>query len=303
MSAQNTDVVPVRRRDMFAITKMTFANMVGADQHFTRITRNPLGWWYTYLSLPVYLSLTGHGYKAIRGGRVIGCAFLHLRHSSAYVYNVNVNQPFRRQGVARHLMNHLESETMAQGRTWMALQVDNGNRPAQQLYERLGYRPYHPHFLRFEGSVSIPDVATTGLVIEPLAFFRGRRLFSRYSNIEQQAGDLWATPALDDFDLRPSSGGSYWRCRLNDDEIGCARVTGTNGRLRIDLPCKPAYWGHMTTGDLIELLLDAVRTASTSVDVYLGSGGHHEAAARQLNDLGFETRTVRRILMLKPLHT
>lgn len=301
MSELYADIQPTTALDILTITRMTFANMTGADRQFTEITRNPIGRWLTYLSLPAYLSFSGSGYKVIRDGCIAGCAFLHFRRASAYVYNVNVNHRFRRQGIARHLMKYLETVTKGSGRSWMALQVDNGNQPAQRLYEQSGYKAFQPYFLYRQGSVPIRHLVTTGLSAESIPIYRGRGLYNRYWNLEQQAGDLWALPVIDDYDVKPSVAGSYFRCLSNGDEIGCARLSGSFSRPWIGLALKPAYWGHITTGGLIKLLLDDMRAAPVSIELHLGSSAHYEAAARQLNGLGFQSRTVRRLLMLKSL--
>lgn len=301
MSELYTDVQPTTMLDILTITRMTFSNMTGADRQFTEITRNPIGRWLIFLSLPAYLSFSGRGYKVIRDGSIAGCAFLHFRQASAYVYNVNVNHRFRRQGIARHLMKYLETEAKRYGKSWMALQVDNGNQPAQRLYENIGYRAFQPCFLYRQGSGPIHNIVTTGLSVESLPVYRGRGLYNRYWNIEQQAGDLWALPVIDDYDIKPSMAGSYFRCLFNGDEIGCARLSGSSSRPWVGLALKPAYWGHITTGGLIKLLLDEMRAVPESIEVHLGSSSHHEAAARQLNGLDFQSRTVRRLLMLKSL--
>lgn len=301
MSELYTDVKPTTALDILTITRMTFANMTGVDRQFTEITRNPIGRWFIYLSLPAYLLFSGRGFKVIRDGCIAGCAFLHFRPVSAYVYNVNVNQRFRRQGIARHLMNYLESIVKDSGRLWMALQVDDGNQPAQRLYEQIGYRAFQPYFLYRHGSVSIQHVVTTGISAESTPIYRGRGLYNRYWNLEQQAGDLWALPVIDDYDVKPSVAGTYFRCLLNGDEIGCARLTGSSSRPWIGLAFKPSYWGHITTGGLIKILLDEMRAVPESVEVHLASSAHYEAAARRLNDLGFQSRTARRLLMLKSL--
>jgi GNAT superfamily N-acetyltransferase len=301
MSELYADVQPTTILDILTITRMTFANMTGADRQFTEITRNPIGRWLTFLSLPLYLLFSGSGYKVVRDGSIAGCAFLHFREASAYVYNVNVNRPFRRQGIARHLMKYLEFVAKGSGRSWMALQVDRENQPAQRLYEQIGYRAYQPYFLYRLGPVPAQKVVATGLSVESIPIYRGRGLYSHYWNIEQQAGDLWAWPVVDDYDVKPSVAGSYFGCYLNGDEIGCARLSGTLSRPWVGLALKPAYWGHSTTGGTIKLLLNAMGAIPESIEVHLSSSAHYEAAARQLSDLGFQSRTVRRLLMLKPL--
>lgn len=49
-------------------------------------------------------------------------------------------------------MRHLEQEIRRQGRHWAVLQVDEGDTPARDLYQMLGYKPYHPHFWHWQHS-------------------------------------------------------------------------------------------------------------------------------------------------------
>ena len=91
--------------------------------------------------------------KLFSGGKIVGCAYLHLNKSSGYIFNVNVNKANRRQGIGRQLMDHLEKITKSRQRSLLALQVENNNLPAKQLYHQLGFRSYHPHFLRLERSM------------------------------------------------------------------------------------------------------------------------------------------------------
>jgi GNAT superfamily N-acetyltransferase len=275
--------------------------MAGADRHFTKITRNPISRWITYISLPIYLGYSGQGYKALIEGRLAGCAFIHLRMTSAYVFNVSVNRPYRRQGVGRCLMDHLETITREQDLSWMVLQVDEGNHPAQHLYEQTGYRSYNPDFLRHDGDLNLGGTSMKGLKIEQLSSYSGRRLFKRYTNIERQTGDLWVAPVLDDYNLGPHSGGVYFCCVLDGIEAGSARVISRYGRLKIELACKPQYWGHHSLAELIWLLVDASRSATSTIDIHFGSSAHYTAAASQLNDYGFGSRKQQRILMFKIL--
>jgi GNAT superfamily N-acetyltransferase len=301
------DQPPVKIRrvalgDLGKITRMTYENMTGADRQFTRLVRNPVFRWGGYLTLPMHFLLSGRGYKATYRGRIMGCAFLHIRECSGYVFNVNVNQAYRRQGVGSVLMKHLESVTQANGRQWMGLQVDNSNLPAERLYLRLGYRAYHPHFLFLNGTTPLQKTVATGLTIEPLVGYQGRRLYRRYLRIERREGDAWASPVLYEYDQYPPGGGEFWRCLLHREEIGCAWKPGSTRQSTIRLALKPAYWGHITIGGLVKLLARRVSEATDGIRVYLGSNDHQEAAAPLLGSLGFEVRRQARILMLKPLN-
>lgn len=301
MILQQINISPAKVQDMLVITRMTFTNMAGADRYFTKITRNPISRWITFISLPLYLGYSGQGYKAIVDGRIVGCAFIHLRTSSAYVFNVSVNQPYRRQGVGRCLMDHMETIAREEDLSWMVLQVDESNHPAQQLYELSGYRPYNPGFLRHDGDLSGTELSLEGLQIEQLSTYSGRRLFKRYTNIERQTGDLWVGPVLDDYNLGSPRGEAYWRCALDGKEVGCARIVNRYGRLKIELACKPQYWGHQSIAGLIWLLVDASRSETSTIDIHFGSSAHYAAAASQLRDRGFGSRRLQRLLMFKTL--
>ncbi len=301
MEMTRTVIRPVSTADLLTITRMTFENMTGVDRHFTRITRNPLRRLAEYMKMPVYLALAGQGYKVVRDRQTIGCAFLHFRHVSAYVFNVSVNRPYRRQGIGRLLMAHLESVARQNDHLWLALQVDDGNKPAQQLYKELGYQTYHPHFMRRAGGTVPFRGVTTDLAVESLSSYRGGQLFRRYRNTEVQTGDLWAAPILNDYETTARSGGRFWRCLLHGREIGCAWITGGRRRLQLRLACQPDYWGHLTTGGLIKCLLDERDQTSTVIEVYLASSAHHRAAEPLLTALGFESRSQWRMLMFKAI--
>ena len=121
MESVLTQVRPIQVTDLWAITRMTFANMTGVDRYFTSVTQNPLSRWLYYPKLMLDLSIAGRGYKAVRGGAIIGCAYVHYYSSSAFVFNVMVNRPYRRQGVGTRLMALTERVARKSGRTRMAL--------------------------------------------------------------------------------------------------------------------------------------------------------------------------------------
>ncbi len=301
MDMPETMILPVTTRDLLTITRMTFDNMTGVDRHFTHITRNPLRRLAEFMKMPLYLALAGQGYKVVRDRQTIGCAFLHSRHVSAYVFNVSVNRPYRRQGIGRLLMENMESVARQNGHLWMALQVDDGNIPAQKLYKELGYQTYHPHFMRLAAGTSLSRAVSSGLAVELLPAYQGGQLFRRYYNTEVQTGDLWAVPILNDFETAARTGGNYWRCILFDREIGCAWISAKNQCLQLRLACQPDYWGHVTTGGLIKSLLEEWDKTSTEIEVYLASSAHHRAAEPLLTSVGFESRLQWRMLMFKAI--
>lgn len=301
MTAHANEVQPIAWRDMPAVTRMTFDNMVGVDRYFTRMVRNPLGRWLTFVTLPFYLRFSGRGYKISVGGRVAACGFLHLRRHSGYLFNISVSRPYRRQGLGRRLVTYLEGVIIQNGQAWAALQVDRGNEPAEQLYAQLGYQAYHPHFLRREGSPVISRAATAGVLIKPMGQQPGRLLYRRYQDIERQHGDFWAAAVVDEYDPYIGQQGAFWRCYLYEREIGCAQVLERDDRPLIRLALDPDYWGHLATGGLVKELAASLPGGSTRVDLLLESSAHHRAAAPVLNGLGFREHFRSRTLMIKPL--
>lgn len=301
MDGLQTTIRPVRVTDLWAITRMTYANMTGVDQYFTRLVKNPLYRRIGYLTFPFYFLFSGRGYKALRGRQIAGCAFLHLRQKSGFVFNVSVNREFRRQGVARQLMTHLECETRANHREWSALQVDDVNMAAQRLYAHLGYRPYHPHYLRRDAPGPINRAVLTGLALEPLSQNNGRRLFTRYLKIEQEAGDAWVSPVIGEYNPPAPGSGRFFGCRLYDDEIGCVWKEGDEDWPMIRVALKPDYWGHITISGLIKMVVDKLDNRPLWIDVRFASSAHHTQAEPLLEAVGFTGRKSPRILMFKQL--
>ncbi|MGW7053722.1 N-acetyltransferase family protein [Streptomyces sp. NPDC054887] len=87
-----------------------------------------------------------------RGGAVVGTLWLALRHphpgqAGAYVFDVEVADAHRGQGLGRALLLLAERQALAAGLDRMGLNVYADNTPALRLYESLGYEPvtYHLH--------------------------------------------------------------------------------------------------------------------------------------------------------------
>lgn len=303
MSALSVEIKRVRITDLFAITRMAYANMTGVDPQFTELVSNPLGRLMGYMIFPFYFGLTGDGYKAVHEGKIVGCAYLYLNKHSGYVFNVNVNQSYRRQGVGRQLMNHLASITKSRGRYLLALQVEDNNLPAKRLYQELGYRPFHPHFFRFDLSWGIRQAVESAVSVESLNRSWGRRFFFRYQNIERQEGDSWAAKALSDYQERENHGGTYWRCLLNGEEAGAAWQQRTPGGISLTLALKPEFWGNVGVSGLVKQLIDRTLQDQdqTLVDLFFASSAHHKAAASMFKGLGYMEMVQPRLLMVKEL--
>ena len=301
MSGLNVEIKRVQVTDLLTITRMAYANMTGVDPQFTELVGNPLGRLMGYFLFPFYFGLSGEGYKAVYEGKIAGCAYLHLNKHSGYVFNVNVNHAYRRQGVGRQLMNHLESVTKANGRHLIALQVEDSNVPAKRLYQELGYRSFHPHYLRFDGSGGVRLAVESAVTLEPLNRSWGRRFFSRYQTMERREGDGWAVKALADYRNNEALSGKFWRCLLNGEEAGAAWQQESNGGISLTLALKAEFWGHIGESGLVKQLMDKSPQDRSRVDLFLSSSSHHKAAVSMFKRLGFKEMIQPRLLMVKEI--
>jgi GNAT superfamily N-acetyltransferase len=84
---------------------------------------------------------------ADKGAARIACMWVGIaidqitgnRHPNIFL--LYVEPAYRRQGIARALMQNVERWAKSQGYTQIGLQVFTTDRPALALYERLGYQP------------------------------------------------------------------------------------------------------------------------------------------------------------------
>ncbi|AZQ70800.1 MULTISPECIES: GNAT family N-acetyltransferase [Streptomyces] len=81
-------------------------------------------------------------------GADVGTLWVMLRDTGAFVFDVEVGEPFRGRGHGRALMHVAEHEGLAAGARTIGLKVFAGNAPALRLYESLGYRPTEYHLYK-----------------------------------------------------------------------------------------------------------------------------------------------------------
>lgn len=67
--------------------------------------------------------------------------FVKSGQTQAIIEELVVSSAFRRKGIAKNLMMHIESELRQQGISHIQLNVFSFNEPAQELYQSLGYQP------------------------------------------------------------------------------------------------------------------------------------------------------------------
>jgi ribosomal protein S18 acetylase RimI-like enzyme len=82
------------------------------------------------------------GYVWEDEGRIIGNVTLGLsdaQHGTWLLSNVGVHPDYRRQGIARALVETAANETRRHGGRYLTLQVDSDNSAARRLYETMGF--------------------------------------------------------------------------------------------------------------------------------------------------------------------
>ena len=74
-------------------------------------------------------------------GTILGYAVLRILADEGEIQRIGVYPHYRRQGIARKLMDAMVTFARARGVRAIALEVRESNRAAIGLYEKLGFRP------------------------------------------------------------------------------------------------------------------------------------------------------------------
>jgi aminoglycoside 3-N-acetyltransferase I len=89
---------------------------------------------------------------AIHDGVVVGGLAAYVlpkfeqARSEIYIYDLAVDEPFRRRGIATGLINKLRAVAIDRGACVIYVQADRDNAPAIELYSKLGVREDVLHF-------------------------------------------------------------------------------------------------------------------------------------------------------------
>ncbi len=65
-----------------------------------------------------------------------------IERSEGYITDVAVLAPYRRNGIARALLDHVEQEARQRGKRFLGLYVSASNTPAHRLYTSMGFVEY-----------------------------------------------------------------------------------------------------------------------------------------------------------------
>ena len=84
-----------------------------------------------------------HLYTIEQAGKPVGRLWLsvdqHIAGGAGFIYDLFVDEPFRRRGIASEAMRLLEKEALGLGVRSLALHVFGTNLAARALYQKLGY--------------------------------------------------------------------------------------------------------------------------------------------------------------------
>lgn len=89
---------------------------------------------------------------AIHDGVVVGGLAAYVlpkfeqARSEIYIYDLAVDEPFRRRGIATRLIDELQAVAVNRGAWVIFVQADHGDAPAVELYSKLGVREDVLHF-------------------------------------------------------------------------------------------------------------------------------------------------------------
>lgn len=84
---------------------------------------------------------TAHFAAAVLDGRAVGCAGMHCVCGECYIDKVAVHPDFRRQGIAKALVQSLIDYVIEQNGEFITLEVRQSNAPAITLYKKLEFNP------------------------------------------------------------------------------------------------------------------------------------------------------------------
>lgn len=83
--------------------------------------------------------MDNHYLVAVIDGKVVGYCGYYGVAGEGYIYNVAVKQAYRRQGIGYLMLKELIQQAKGRGVTGLTLEVRESNKPAIDLYRRLGF--------------------------------------------------------------------------------------------------------------------------------------------------------------------
>jgi len=174
---------------------------------------SPLVWWWAQADPSFRETYNGFVWEEVEGGRpqraaptgregrgtVVGNANLMISPGSRYrwvICNVVVREDYRRQGIARRLMEETVEEARRQGAEEAVLQVYQDNLPALRLYTDLGFQQLSGEMgLHLAAVEAVEAVDAPGYELRPYQpFSAGGRAAYDLANLAVPTAQQWLKP-------------------------------------------------------------------------------------------------------------
>lgn len=218
---------------------------------------------------------TFSGFVWVENGQIVANVTVNrgkLASRRWLVSNVAVQGVYRRQGIARQLVETALDWARQQGGEWAVLQVRAENEPARRLYQGLGFEELTATMeLRLEKVRPVPIVSTEGFTLHPCSYGEWLQEY-RLVKAATSAGAQWIK-SIRETDFRLDSGqrllramGDFLSARKlyrlavegQDGFIALLtiQVSGSGPEHRLSLTVHPGYRGRLeemlvTTGLVI----------------------------------------------------
>jgi ribosomal-protein-alanine N-acetyltransferase len=128
LSLLEVRIVPMRRRHVRSVLRIE-----------SRVY--PVPWSMSLFLSELALRSSRAYYVAFIGRQLVGYAGLMMTLDDGHVTTIAVDPAWHRHKVGSRLLMALAREALRRGATSLTLEVRLGNKPAQDLYRRFGFRP------------------------------------------------------------------------------------------------------------------------------------------------------------------
>ncbi|MBN1428263.1 MAG: GNAT family N-acetyltransferase [Anaerolineae bacterium] len=242
--------------------------------------------------LPLYYHLLTSGYGAFVGEELAGWLYLRGWRQILYVETLATHPNWRRQGIAKALLEFAEEKAVELHRRWMGLTVTGLNEAAISLYEKQGYRRAHWRVLCYEQDKMLKIGGDRVFQLRPALGLTANRAYHHFSTLDLAAGDEWNMPVstrLLEFDPHHQSG-KAWLIVIDDQSVAYLHKHGCHTHPNLYLACGPDWWGDLRVLAAIGAALDGNTNHAETITLRLASSGHHDAVFPLLAEMGFVTK-------------
>jgi ribosomal protein S18 acetylase RimI-like enzyme len=252
--------------------------------------------------MPLFNHLAFSGYGAFVDDRLAGWLYLCGRQRAQYISLLAVHPEWRRRGIGRTLLNFAEEQARALKRQWLGLTAAVQNTPAVSLYESVGFRCAHWRIYQRQSGAILP-IRAEGVRFRRVMGLAAWRAHQRITTADLEAGDAWGADILPRFLFEGPARwlGRRWLALADGKPEAYMSLRGPRTHPCLYLAAPEAWWGADEELAAIKMVLDTLGETPPSIDLRLGSAGHHEAARASLQSVGFVEQPDLHMKMFKSL--